>query len=197
MFVPSIRQTQLPSLSFLTKDARHFQIFYLGGFLLYGILALGWQADLPAYLTIISSCLLVQALCIQLTTKNFTALKSALITALGLCLLCKANSLWTLAFASSVAISSKFLIRFNKKHLFNPANIGIIAAILLTGDAWVSPGQWGSHVVLLFMMGAAGLIILLKVGRIDTSLAFLVSFAGLLFIEQIIYKGWPPGPFLS
>lgn len=181
---------QIPSLHFL-KDARHFQIIYLGGFLLYGIFALGWEADLPSYFTLLSVCLGTQYAFLKFYKKDMTSLKSALITALGLCLLCKSGSFWVLAFAGVIAISSKFLIRYKGSHMFNPANIGIIAAIVLTGQAWVSPGQWGSDVVLLFMMGAAGLIVLLKVGRIDTSLAFLASFGGLLFIEQVLYKSWP------
>jgi Na+-transporting NADH:ubiquinone oxidoreductase subunit NqrB len=44
--------------------------------------------------------------------------------------------------AGSLAISSKFLLQVEKKHFFNPANFGIIAALILTPDAWVSPGQW-------------------------------------------------------
>lgn len=186
---------RLPSLKLL-NDARHFQIIYLGGFLLYGILALGWEADLAAYFTLLSVCLGTQYFFLKLYKKNLQSLKSSLITALGLCLLCKSDSLWVLAFAGVIAISSKFLIRYKGGHLFNPANLGIIAAILCTGQAWVSPGQWGSDVVLLFMMGAAGLIVLLKVGRIDTSLAFLASFGGLLFIEQVLYKSWPLDHFL-
>ncbi|MCB0843033.1 MAG: RnfABCDGE type electron transport complex subunit D [Bacteroidetes bacterium] len=190
-------QTDIPesqssrSRFWLTRDARHFQIAYLGGFLVYGILALGWEAEWMRYLTIIVACLVTQVVAVRLTTRNYSSIKSGLITALGLCLLFKANGFATLAFASVLAISSKFLIRFNDKHLFNPANFGIILTILLTGDAWVSPGQWGSNVILLFMMGAAGLIVLLKVGRIDTSIAFLASFGGLLFIQNVLYKGWP------
>ncbi|MEM8891178.1 MAG: RnfABCDGE type electron transport complex subunit D [Bacteroidota bacterium] len=175
----------------LLKDARHFQIIYLGSFLLYGIFALGWQANLVAYAVLISICLFTQFLFLKRHKLSMQGLKSAMITALGLCLLCKSSELWVMGLAAFIAISSKFLIRYKDSHLFNPANIGIKAAILLTGKAWVSPGQWGSDVVLLFMMGAAAFIVLLKVGRIDTSLGFLFSFGGLIFIEQVIYKGWP------
>ena len=53
--------------------------------------------------------------------------------------------------ASFIAIGSKFLLKYNGKHIFNPANIGIIATILITKNAWISPGQWGSNIILLFM----------------------------------------------
>ncbi|MEO0473414.1 MAG: DUF2330 domain-containing protein, partial [Bacteroidota bacterium] len=172
------------------RDPRHFQIAYLGGFLAFGLLTLGWQAEWFRYLTILLTALSVQFIALRLVKGSMDSLKSALITALGLCLLLKANSLWTLAFATSLAIGSKFLIRYKGKHIFNPANLGIIAA-LLTGDAWVSPGQWGSATILLFVMGACGTIVLFRVGRIDTSLAFIGTFATLLFGWNVLYKGWP------
>ena len=78
---------------------------------------------------------------------------------------------------ATIAIASKFLIRVRGKHIFNPANIGIVGAMLLTGDAWVSPGQWGAGPALVFLVGAAGLMVVLRVGRIDTSMAFLLTFA--------------------
>ncbi|MEL6592109.1 MAG: RnfABCDGE type electron transport complex subunit D [Bacteroidota bacterium] len=181
-------QTPRPSL---WRDARHFQILYLGGFLLFGILALGWQAELMRYALLISTCLITQMIWTYFTTQNYTSWKSGLITALGLCLLLKSNQLWVLGLAGTLAISSKFLIRYRGKHLFNPANLGIIAAIVLTGDAWISPGQWGNTAIFLFLIGVTGSVVLFKVGRLDTCLSFLLTFALLLFIQNVLYKGWP------
>lgn len=178
------------NLKWLTRDARHFQIFYLGLFLFIGIWKLGWELEWLRFLTIIAVAFGTQAVCVQLTTKNFRSLKSALITALGLCLLLKANSVWVLGLASALAISSKFILRVNNKHIFNPANFGIIVAILLSGEAWISPGQWGSATVLLFLIGVLGFIILLKVGRLDISLTFLLVFFALEYCRTVLYLGW-------
>ena len=194
-----------PFAQFFKQDARHFQIVYLSIFLIYGIFWLDWAGQhfegLYRYGLIIGVCLLAQAIGIRLTTKDFRGLKSALITALGLCLLCKANSSWTLILAASTAIGGKYLIRFKGKHVFNPANMGIIMAILISGainlwttgrflpDAWVSPGQWGSDVIMLFVLGALGSIVLLRVGRLDTSLAFIGTFALLVILRNMVYLG--------
>jgi Na+-translocating ferredoxin:NAD+ oxidoreductase RnfD subunit len=61
---------------------------------------------------------------------------------------------------------------------------------LISGEAWVSPGQWGSEAILLFFMGSAGLMMILKVGRLDTAFSFLGSFALLKLIYVVIYLGW-------
>ncbi len=180
----------------LLKDARHFQVFYLASFLLFGILLLDWQNDINKYLIILSTVLTVQYIGNVLTVNKKGAWKSALITGLGLCLLCKTNDVSTIVFAGTLAIASKYLIRWNGKHVFNPVNIGIIGSILLTQDAWISPGQWGSHLLILFTLGVLGFLVLKKVDRIDASLTFLIVFGGLQFIRSVLYLGWTVDVFL-
>lgn len=175
---------------FFLRDARHFQILFLSAFLISGILFLHWDADAGRFGITITTCLMVQFIFASFTTKDYSSLKSALITSLSLCLLLKTGSYYTVVFAAALAIGSKFIIRFNGKHLFNPANFGIVAVMLLTNDAWVSPGQWGSQIVLLFGIGAAGMFILSRVKKMDVCLAFLFTFSGLHFYRMVIYQGW-------
>lgn len=175
--------------SFLS-DARHAQILFLGSFLLYGCLALGWHADMTRYAITLSTALAVQAIGLRLTGQSMSGLKSALITSLGLCLLLKTSEVWVAALAAAIAIGSKFLIRFKGKHLFNPANLGVVATVL-SGLAWVSPGQWGNGPTLVFLIGGAGLLVLIKATRLDTAFAFLAVFGGALALWQVAYLGWP------
>lgn len=115
--------------------------------------------------------------------------RSPLISALGLSLLLRVDHLSTMALAAFVAIASKFVCKVSGKHFFNPANIGIIAALTLTHDAWVSPGQWGEEIWYgLIFLGAGGMV-LKRVGRWDTTAAFLGSYA-LLEAGRNLYLGW-------
>lgn len=185
-------QKTLAKINEETADPRYFQILYLGSFLLYGISFLGWDGAIVKYASVFTAAIATQLAFSYFTTKRYSSVKSALITSLGLCLLLKTGSYETAILASVIAVASKFIVKIKNKHIFNPANIGIIAAIILTNDAWVSPGQWGSSVLLWFLVGAAGLMMILKVGRIDTSITFLLVFGGLLFLRQVIYLGWEP-----
>ncbi len=173
------------------KDARHFQILSLSVFLAYGILALGWNTQMSRIITIFATCLLTQVFWIKWKGAPWHSLKSAAISSLGLCLLLKTNLLSTAIIAAVLTISSKFIIQFDRKHIFNPVNFGIVATIMLTGDAWVSPGQWGSSFTTLFFVASAGLMVLLKCGRIDISLAFIGSYFGLEFARSVLWLGWP------
>jgi Na+-transporting NADH:ubiquinone oxidoreductase subunit NqrB len=127
----------------------------------------------------------------QLSVEHCPALnlKSALITALSLSLLLRSDHWITLTIAATTAIASKFLLRVQGKQIFNPANFGIISVLVMTNDAWVSPGQWGndSWYALLFL-GLGG-IVLKRVGRWDTSALFLSSYA-LLEAIRTLWLGW-------
>ncbi|MEA5621793.1 RnfABCDGE type electron transport complex subunit D [Nostoc sp. UHCC 0251] len=120
---------------------------------------------------------------------QITNLRSALITSLGLSLLLRADHWTTMVIAATSAIASKFLFQFGNKHFFNPANFGIISALILTPDAWVSPGQWGEEWWYALLFAGTGGMILQRVGRWDTTAAFLGSYSLLEAIRNL-WLGW-------
>ncbi|MCH2198018.1 MAG: RnfABCDGE type electron transport complex subunit D [Flavobacteriales bacterium] len=174
----------------ILKDPRLFQITALSSFLAYGIFNLDWITDLPRIFTILSAGLIAQLFFMAGLKLPFGSWKSGAITSLGLCLLFQSSTplMWILA--PVLGISSKYFIRTKGKHLFNPANLGVILPIVLFGDAWISPGQWGSSAMLLFFFSSAALMVLFRVGRIDTSLTFLLTILVLEYFRSVVYLGW-------
>lgn len=189
----------------LFKDARYFQIIFQSIFLSYGILFLHWRNESWLYATYFTTSLAMQFVCEYfLGRKNMPFLQrlkngvpSVLISSFGLSLLLKTNHWWVAVLAAAVSILSKYIIRINGRHIFNPSALGIVAAIFLTGNAWISPGQWGSGAVILFGVLSLGFIVTTRVQKLDVSIAFLGTFAALLFVRQIIYLGWPMDHFIQ
>lgn len=173
------------------SDPRHYQVLFQLFFLLYGMFVLGWEISLLRFNLVILACLAVQTLFIVFKTKDWTGLKSALISSFSLLLMMQANSISTFMIAAALSVSSKFFLRIRGKHVFNPTNFGIIITFLLTGDAWISPGQWGSDGLMLMFIGCTGLVVLLRVKRLDTAFAFLFAFLGFGFVRNVLYLGWP------
>ncbi len=178
-------------LNLITEDARYFQIVFLGVFLIYGTLSLHWEFNPLIIASIVGTAVISQYIFCWLYHKPLDAIRSAIITSMGLSILMKTQFWYVAVLASFLAISSKYLLRINGKHIFNPANFGLVATIYLTKMAWVSPGQWGSNIVLLYFLLAAGSMLLLKVGRIDTGLVFLGTYAFCQIAYSNIYLGWP------
>ncbi len=173
-------------------DPRDYQIVFLAAFLGLGITTRDWSIRPELILTLIITCCLTQlALTVLLKSAEnpLLSLKSALITSLGLSLLLRADQISTMILAAVLAIASKFIFTHGNKHWFNPANFGIITALVLTPDAWISPGQWGDDWWYLMLFAGLGGIVLKRVGRWDTSLTFFVTYAG-LELGRNIWLGW-------
>jgi Na+-transporting NADH:ubiquinone oxidoreductase subunit NqrB len=115
--------------------------------------------------------------------------RSPLITGLGMSLLLRTDHPETMGLAVAVAIASKFCLKVNDKHIFNPGNLGIVFALWFTHDAWVSPGQWGEDLWYGILFLGAGGLVLKRVGRWDTTACFLGSYA-LLEAVRNLYLGW-------
>ena len=182
----------LSGLTYFQKDARNFQLVFLSSFLVYGLFQLNWDSDLARICSILIATFLSQGLIVIWKKLPWNSFKSAGITALGLCLLLHTDNVWIAALGGVLAIFSKAILRFRGRHYFNPANFGLMLSILITQQAWVSPGQWGNETIMVFFFSAAALMVLLKVGRLDTSITFLLVLFGLEFLRTVLFLGWGP-----
>ena len=173
-------------------DPRDYQIVFLATFLGLGITTRDWSIRPELILVLIITCGLTQLvlnILFKPTENPVLALKSALITSLGLALLLRADRVSTMMLAATLAIASKFIFTSGDKHWFNPANFGMIIALIFTPDAWISPGQWGDDWWYLLLFLGFGGIVLKRVGRWDTSLTFFSTYAA-LEIGRNIWLGW-------
>lgn len=184
----------------LFKDIRDYQISFLGLFLVVGIGTRDWTLR-PELIGVLIATSLATQWILSLVISHWslanntndkgqiTSLRSALITSLGLSLLLRADHWTTMAIAAASAIASKFLFKFGDKHFFNPGNFGIISALVLTSDAWVSPGQWGEEWWYALLFAGTGGMTLQRIGRWDTTAAFLGAYSLLEAIRNL-WLGW-------
>ncbi len=168
-------------LSQLTADPRHGQILTLGSLLIYGLGWLQFDIGLAQVAVTVASALAVQRLGDWWTGAPWhSGAKSALISALSLCLLLRTDALWMAAVGSTIAVGSKFLVRVRGKHVFNPTNGALVALLLTTDLAWISPGQWGTAAAFAFTMACAGMLVVNRAARSDVTLAFIAAYAAIL-----------------
>jgi len=178
------------TFSISIKDPRLLQIFILSSFLAFGWFYLDWYASSKIYLAAFAGCILTQLFWIKTRKLNPNSILSALISALGLCLLLKVNAWYWMFGAAVLTISSKFLVRYDGKHIFNPTNFGIILVLVL-GLGWVSPGQWGSNLLIAVFLFFSAATILFGVKRWDVALTFLLTLFVLEVFRSYLYLGWP------
>ena len=171
-------------------DPRHIQIAILCSLITWGVLGLDLEVRPHNALVIVATAQLTQALGSRFAGIPFDP-KSALISSLSLTLLLRAANPAIAAAAAVLTIGSKFAIRANGKHVFNPTNFGIAVSLLLFDGAWVSPGQWGSAALLGFAIAGLGQLVVYRAARSDVTWAFLVFWVALVF-GRALYLGDPP-----
>jgi Na+-transporting NADH:ubiquinone oxidoreductase subunit NqrB len=166
-------------------DPRYYQIAVLGALLAYGCGVLDFDVSLLYAALLIGTAVVTQYACtIAWKLPAFDA-RSALISGLSLCLLLRTNSLLIASAAAVVAVSSKFVIRIGGKHIFNPTNLGSVALMAITGDAWVSPGQWGNVAFFGFLLACLGGLVVNRAARSDVTVAFIASWTALVFARSV------------
>jgi enediyne biosynthesis protein E5 len=172
------------------SDARHFQVAALSILLAINLVWIDFGAK-PLYCALaIASALATQAICSRLFGLERIDLRSALITGLSLSLLLRADDPWLPALAGVIAIGSKFVLRIDGKHIWNPAGFAIVVLLLTSSGVWISPGQWGSGVWLGSLLAFLAILVLHAAQRSDIALFFLASHAALL-LARALWLGDP------
>ena len=133
----------------------------------------------------------------SLATRFRNTAPSVIISSFGLSLLLKTNFVWVAALAAFISIASKFLLRVRGKHIFNPSALAIVSSIVLTGKAWFSLGQWGSNYINIIWCLLPGHYCNPRGAKTGYQSCFLITFASLLFIRQVVYPRLAPGFFVQ
>ena len=176
-----------PKTSLVCIDPRYYQLLVQMSLLVWGVFFLDFAN--PFVYGVIA---IIVSLLTQLCFTRFYALPANLLSSLNstlsILLLLHATRWYWITLACFIAISSKFLLRYQCKHIFNPSNIGIVMVLLLTPSTWVASGQWGQGIWLALLLAGAGLIMLIGFSRMLTSISFLLIFA-LLILMRALWLG--------
>jgi Na+-transporting NADH:ubiquinone oxidoreductase subunit NqrB len=171
-------------------DARYFQIAALGVLLTLNFTLIDFGAGpLPSAIAI-GAALSTQFVCARVAGMPLDW-RSPLITGLSLSLLLRADALWLYAAAGAIAIASKFLLRIDGKHIFNPAGLAIVILLFTSNGVWISPGQWGTEIWFAALTGCFAVLVLSAARRADIAVFFFASHAALLFARAL----WLGDPF--
>jgi Na+-transporting NADH:ubiquinone oxidoreductase subunit NqrB len=172
----------------MPRDPRILQIACLGTLLAAGAFFRDFSLH-PAQIALtFAAALGTQRLFDRIARKPAPTLLSATITSLSLTLLLRADNLWAMPTAAALAIASKFVLRMRGRHLFNPANFGLGAALLILPGTWISPGQWGNDVALAGWLVVLGATVAGRARRADISWMFLLFYLGAL-AARVLWLG--------
>lgn len=172
------------------SDARHYQIAALTTLVIYNIGWIDFGAQPFNSACAILASIATQIVCTRLYNLPQLDLRSPLITGLSLSLLLRADSAWVYALAGTIGIASKFILRIDGKHIWNPAGLAIVVLLFSANGIWISPGAWGTAAWFITLLAFLAILVLHAARRSDMAIFFLACH-GALLLARALWLGDP------
>ena len=148
----------------------------------FGILE-GWQGTALAIMTAIGAELIMG----RITYGTWPHPASAYISGISAGILVRSPFLWPYVLTAFISIASKYVLRFRGRHLWNPTNFGVSAAVFLApATITVLSIQWGNVVAPMAIIWLLGTVIVWRVGRIHISATYVASFLLFSFVRTAV-----------
>jgi Na+-translocating ferredoxin:NAD+ oxidoreductase RnfD subunit len=149
----------------------------------FGILE-SFEAILLAIGTSILTELLLSRLIVGEWKKNFS---SAYITGISVSILIRSTFLWPFALAALISITSKYVLRFRGRHIWNPSNLGISWLLFFAPFSVAGLSiQWGNNIIPMLVIWTLGIVIVLKAQRLHVTVTYVASFLFFSFLRSLI-----------
>ncbi len=162
---------------FLSIENRYLPPLLITTILLAGQVSFGLLESFSRTALAIAASVVFETVLGRLVRGKFPHLASAYITGISVGILIRSPDYWPYAVCSAIAITSKYAIRWNDKHLWNPSNLSVCAMLLLAPEFVAGLSiQWGNSFWPLAIVWLLGAAITYRVRRFHITLTYLVSF---------------------
>ena len=149
------------------RDPRWFIVVFLLSFVTYAITSPGFHRSLSQFAMGVGVCVLLDAILLVRYQKVLVLPFSGFISSMGLLLLCDTPAVWPYPLAGALAILSKHFLRVGGRHIFNPANFGLVVLILFfSSEVTVVAARWGGSTTGLAVVACLGVLVAVRANRI-------------------------------
>jgi Na+-translocating ferredoxin:NAD+ oxidoreductase RnfD subunit len=112
---------------------------------------------------------------------------SAYITGISVGILIRSPAYWPYALCGAISITSKYVLRVNGRHLWNPSNFGISAMLFLAGETVGSLSiQWGNYLWPMLVIWALGALIIWRLRRFHITATYVLAFLAYAWLRSVI-----------
>src|SRR4051812_36864398 len=174
---------------FFSPRNRYLPPLFFTVILLVGQVSYGVLESFSRTLLAIATAVVFELVLCRLVYNKLPVLASAYITGISVGILLRSPEYWPFALCSAIAITSKYVIRWRGRHLWNPSNLGIVALLLLAPEFVSTLSiQWGNTVWPMLIVWVLGALIVYRVRRVHITLTYTASFVVLALLRSAITK---------
>lgn len=161
----------------VTLQNRYVPPVFITLILLAGQATYGMLESYQRTLLAIATAIVTEMILSRVFVGKWPHLASAYITGISVGILLRSPGYWPYAVCAALAITSKYVLRYKGKHLWNPSNFGIcVVLFLLPASVAMLSIQWGNDFWSLVAIWILGSAILWRLKRLHISATYVVSF---------------------
>lgn len=167
-------------------DSRFIAPVLISCILLAAHLSYGVLEAYPKTLLAIGVSILTELILGLLIHKKVPHLASAYVSGISCGILIRSPEWWPYALAAMISITSKYVIRINGRHLWNPSNLAIATLLFVAPDTVASLGiQWGNSVWPMLIVWTLGSVIIWRLKRFHICATYIASFAMYAYLRTL------------
>ena len=168
-------------------DSRYIAPLLISAILLFGSLQFGILEKPEKTALAIGTSLLVELLMGFLFLRKIPHLASAYVSGISCGILVRSPDYWPYVLVAALSIVSKYVIRIDGRHLWNPSNLGIVLLLVFAHDSVSTLSfQWGNHPWAAFVIWALGLFIVSRLKRLHICLTYIGFFVFYAFLRTYL-----------
>jgi len=165
-------------------ENRYLPPLFITTILLVGQLSFGVLESFSRTLVAIATAIIFEIALSKLVYHKWPNLASAYITGISVGILCRTFVYWPFALTSAIAITSKYVIRWKGRHLWNPSNFAICTMLLVAPEYFSTlMTQWGNTLWPMLVIWALGALITYRVKRFHITATYVISFIIFAFVR--------------
>jgi enediyne biosynthesis protein E5 len=172
---------------FFSPNNRYLSPLLITCILLVGQLSYGILESYTRTLLAIVVSILAEMGLSRIYFGKWPILASAYISGISVGILVRSPAFWPYALCALISITSKYVLRVNNKHIWNPSNFGIVVMFLLASDTVAGLSiQWGNFLWPMLVIWTLGSFIIWRLRRFHISATYVVSFLAFALLRSWI-----------
>jgi hypothetical protein len=186
--VPAAKPAASPK-KFLGLDDKFIAPFFITIILAGAQLTFGVLESLPKTLLAIAASIATELVLGKLFYGKWPHWASAYISGISVGILIRSHEVWPYVLCSMISITSKYVIRVNGKHIWNPSNFAI-CVMLIIAKPYVATlnHQWDNSIYAMVVIWILGSLIIGRLKRFHICATYIVCFIAFAMLRAVVLQ---------
>jgi enediyne biosynthesis protein E5 len=172
---------------FFSPENRYLAPLFITCILIVGHLSFGMLESWKKTGIAIVASLLTELILSRVFVGKWPILASAYISGISVGILVRSPAFWPYVVCAVVSIMSKYVLRVNGKHIWNPSNFSISVLLFLAPETVAALSiQWGNYLLPMLVIWILGSIIIARLHRFHITGTYVACFILLAMVRSFI-----------